>query len=153
MYAFHRLCKNDQDFVFSFNGTARARSESVSFSIASVLVNSISFIKDSDKKFFDAEHILKLTEKFNSLNEILRIDLDKILGYAHKLYNFRVSFLSSSEVPNQIFSSESAVVDFFGVSRFFSKEDLVVITSNGPQIAIDSLRFYELLRTLGFFDE
>lgn len=152
MYALHRLCKNSQDFVFSFNGTGRSRNDAVSFALAAVVVNSISLLKDQDQKYFVGSHKDQIVSRFNSINEMIRIDIDKIIGYAQKLYSYRCSQLNSEECPNIIYSNDNAVFDFFGLSRHFSKEDLKLIHDEGPSMASDMLKFHSLMRELGFFD-
>ncbi len=154
MYSIHRLSRINQDYVFSFSGSARAKSDAFSFALAAMLVNSISFVKTEGVTLINPlEHRDNLIQSFNNVNEILRIDIDKVLEYAQKLYNYRSSMLNTQESPRPILSQETSVMDFFGITMYFSKEDLSLIMENANQIATDTLSLQSLLKELGVIEQ
>ncbi|HXQ32689.1 MAG TPA: hypothetical protein VN843_01580 [Anaerolineales bacterium] len=149
MYALHRLTKDSQDFVFSFTGTANGRKDSTSLAIAAVLVNSICFIKNPEENLLVGEGEKRIIHVLNDINEMIRIDPDSIMGYVRKLYQYRRSLLVPLESPHVVYDKPSAVLDFFGITKYFTKEDLFTITDEGVKISFLQLKFQFLFRELG----
>lgn len=152
-YAFHKLCKIDQDYAFSFQGTARARSDAFSIALAAVVVHNL---EKNDCVIIDrqASHIFMekgVELSLSSLNEMFRIDLDKIMGYAHKFYNLRCSQIDWAGWIIQP-SKKTALLDFFGITRYFSPEDLCTIEEHVESITTDIMRLQSLLDATGFFE-
>lgn len=148
MYALHRLCKISQDFVFSFNGTARAKSDAFSISLASVIAGSIDLIKVDDVGKLD-----QFINRLGPISEVLRINVEKVSEYLRKFYQLRKSYAKGLESPSVILSKETSHSDFFGISMYFSKDDLKIIEDEGVQITADMLSLKGLMQELGFFNE
>lgn len=147
--ALHRLTNNSQKFLNTFIGSNRARSDAFSIAIASALVNGLITTKDcTPTGLFSNECELKLVNALGRLNEMLRLDADKVLGYTAKLNKFmskRQDWRSGTVVTH---SEATAIEDFFGISDCFSNEDLIVIRQNANQISSDVRNLYTLFLDL-----
>ena len=150
-YAFHRLCRTTQDYVFGFSGTNRARTPAFSLILAMAIVSRLKCEPGKDEQFFDLAHRIAIVNSLSVLNETLRIDIDETLQYIRKLYRFRQHQIDHKGWINPILSPESAISDFFGISLFFSKEDTALITENATRLPIDLDKLSTLFSDLDLF--
>jgi len=105
-----------------------------------------------DEHYFVRTYGIKLVGKLNDLNEMLKLDIDKVLYYTAKLYQYRQSQTCWNGWMNVVHSKETAIADFFGITRFFSKEDLAIIEKDHVSILTDILNLTQLTTEIGFFD-
>lgn len=166
LYAMHRLCKNSQDYVSSFIGTSRARSDGFSLALACVLMTGLELGKITEAKTInistpapvqdaDVDGVVTqgpVVTRLTSLNEIFRLDPDKVLEYAKKFYKYRLEQLSWSGWVNVIHNDERAVSDFFGITKFFSQADMDLIKAEGDKITHDIMNLNQLFNELGIFN-
>ncbi len=151
MYALHRLTRSSQDFASSFIGNSRSRSLGFSLAIAYVLANTVSVNKEQGHEFFSGPHRQEILSKLSVVNEIFRIDHDKVLDFAKKILSYRQTQAEGTAVIS-LNSQESSIFDFFGLTRVFSLEDLKVISDNYKTISVDIIKLNDLFSQLGILD-
>lgn len=150
-FAYHRLSRTTQDYLFGFSGTNRARTPAFSLTLALALISRLKCEPGQDGSTFDMVHRTVVVSQLSILNEMLRIDVDEIIGFMRKLYKFRQHQVDHKGWVNPIVSKESAIMDFFGISLFFSKDDLKLIEDNSMKITIDLSKLECLFVDLAMF--
>lgn len=81
------------------------------------------------------------------VNELAPIDIECVKAYAQKFFTLRHNNAYSAQAVFA-FRKNSAIVDFFGISRAFSPEDIQVIEANSEQISTHVNGFRILLEEL-----
>ena len=127
-----KLSSSSLSFVSKLTTNNTSRAMSTSIALGRTLSNSLTLPSspvDNPLQYFKIQNQLNLESLISTINEIVIIDTNAVLDYATKFYEYR--YASVHPTPHVIaLNKQSAIADFFSISKHFSKECLSVIESN-----------------------
>jgi len=127
-----KLSKASQDFISNLAMTGKSRSLETSLALARVLANSMSVPStpvESPVIYFKTTYQISIEEQLSNINEIVVLDIQTILDYALKFFQFKY-FTVHSDSHVLALNCETAIVDFFKISKVFDQEALKAIQEN-----------------------
>lgn len=153
MIILSKLSKTSQDFLFSFNGTAKGRTPEIAMALATALVSNIDATSHDAGRFASEDYIKSTILKLSSLNEFVRISPDEVSYRYRRLAEAKLSLCRKQEYIFPVVSSCSSVEDFFGLNRFLSENDIELIKTKGNEIYKAASLFLTLFNELNFFND
>jgi len=129
MYGILALKKESQDFISRINVSNLSRSKSISLAIAKALSNSLSLpvtAVDNLSSYLNMEHTVTINSLLSAINEFLPIDVETIKDYIKRFYTFRYNLVHANKYTIAL-NEETAIVDFFGISKSFDPDTLSLI--------------------------
>lgn len=152
-YNLSKLSKESQDYIFSFTGTNRSKTPAFSIALACLVSIEMKNDKTDINGTVDYSKMINLPGSLSTINELLRIDYDTVIDYARKFCSYRKWVENERYWLNVIHSDDSAITDFFGISKYFSEADLIVIKSEARNISKDVLMLTRLFKELSIFKD
>lgn len=154
-HSLYKLTRNSQDFLFSFGGNNRSRSVAFSFAVAAAVSVHLCPDPASPDEDFRVHRRLDLVSRLSTLNEMIRLDVDQIVGFSDKIFRFQQGLTSMVAGECRLFScltsQKTAVEDLFGISRYFTTEDLNALKENAQQFYQDRLALLQLFADIDLF--
>lgn len=144
-----KLTSKSQMYLSALTSSNRSRSKEVSIAIARIVSNRFSIpvgVQDITA-YYNTQVRLELEAMVNSLNNLVVLDIQSILDYSAKFYNFR--YLSACpSVHILAVNNQTAVVDFFSISRIFDEAFLKILSEHAVCITEATLRFSDILEEI-----
>lgn len=126
MFSITKLSTDSQQFVSELSTSMKSRSKEASLAIARVLSDKAlmpSSPVEDIVTFYRTNCQLDMEAKVSEINELMVIDTKQVLDYCQKFFMLRYSFMAPKDAIFA-FNSETAVEDFFGISRQFDRETI-----------------------------
>lgn len=144
MYAISKLSPISQGFLNSLISSGRSRSKEVSLALARVLNSSVSVpgnVIEDPVGFYRTQHKVNVDAMIGRLNELIVIDIDAISDYCQKYFMYRYTTVNLDR--NVLaFTKDTAVEDFFNISRYFDSSTMVVLRSD-PLFIVSVMQGFE----------
>lgn len=137
MFSITKLGQVSQAFVAEMSMNNKSRSLQSSLALAKVLTFNATLPSSpvGDAVSFYRTHVqLEAETKVNSINEIMVLDVKVVMDFCMKLYMLRYQ---SAHPSCHVFSfnKETAVEDFFGISRAVDPATITVIKGDPATLA------------------
>lgn len=150
MYQILTLSSDSQKFISELTSGNKTRTLPVSIAIARVIANEVilpSTEVDNITTFFNVQAGIDCSKYVSDINEILPIDSQCIMDLIVKFYNYRYN---SAYPCSHILAvkKETAIVDFFRISKVFDETTLDVIKENCVQLTELVAKFLKLITEL-----
>jgi hypothetical protein len=145
-----RLNSDDQKFLLKFNQVARTPQASIA--LAKLLANVVTLPStgcNSITEYYRQQCLDTVLDSVNTINESSIIDIDTVLDLTLRFYQFRASYIYP-KISNVAVCNETAIEDYFGISRFISKDHIQCIIDNVLQITVLMNGLSEVLKSLGY---
>lgn len=142
--------RNITDFIGDIVSSNKGRSKLVSLSLARALVDRFSVPTekvDVIELYFYSNYKTIVVEATCKVNETFVVNKDEILDFACKLYCYRC-YQSLPSSTMLYITPETAVEDFFGITKVLSKDMIDTIKEHNSQITKYVIRFTEILRAM-----
>ena len=130
--AFARLSPNAQKDLEFLSSSGRTRSKLFSLVIAKIIADSehMPTVELEDiRNYFNMSIRMSTIKKLSAINEMLTLDADLIETYIYKFYCLRYSFINPPDTVACL-DPENVLMDFFGISNFISKDDVVELNKD-----------------------
>lgn len=147
MYLITKLSQTTVNYMNGLGSTNASRSVPVTLSVARVIADSLSLPSskvDSIHEFYSDSFLQEVNVTVSMINEIVVIDTNGVLDLVEKLYQARYSVAFGDVLPF-LRSAETAVLDFFGISKTVEDGMSKVIAENAALINEAVLRFKQLI--------
>lgn len=150
MYAITKLSANSQAFVAQMSSLNLSRSNTVSLALAKALTFCVQLpsteVTDIEA-FFRTQIQLGIEAKIAAINELIVLDVKSVQDYALKFYKMRYQ---AAHPTCHVFSfnKETAIEDFFGITRVFDSLTLNVIKENPGDLASYINKFKAIVEEL-----
>lgn len=144
------LSKPNMDFIVTVSNTGTSKTMPASFALAKVLN---SFMQLPSEKIEDITYHFRNTYRIeaesiiSNINEICLLDRKTVLELTEKLYMFRYAMARGDDVLIAM-KPETAIIDTFKLSTYFSEQDLKDITSNCCFLTECYNRFKQIIEEL-----
>lgn len=142
-----KLDKNTSDFISTLVTKGEQKSKLVSISLAKALADKLALpceAVDCIDLHFSMQCKTFVCEAIANINEIVSINKEETLDYAKRFYKFRYNQLVVTDIVPFI-NKETAVEDFFGISKVFSQDMLDIIKDQNVTVTSYINRFNDLL--------
>lgn len=129
MFAITKLSAQSQDFVSMMTQGAKSRTLQSSLALAKVLSTNLcvpSAPVDDIAQYFRTQCQIDVEATVNCVNEIMVVDVKTVMDFVGKFYRLRYCMAHPS-CHVFAFSKETAVEDFFGITREFDVASLTAI--------------------------
>jgi len=148
-YELTKLSNQSQMYIGFISSNLQSRSKAVSLAIARVLASKLTLPSEATDitAFYNTQHRITVEGLINRLNSLVVLDVNTVLDYTKKFYQFRYEALYPSQHVLAI-NKESAVCDFFKISKMFDCAVLDVIKNEGTIITEANMRFTQILNEL-----
>lgn len=142
MYQITKLCPRAQQFINELSGNNSSRSTIVSLAIARLMSRKLPIPSSETElmSFFNLQVRLDLEKQLSDLNEVVAIDIQTIVDFTIKFYQFRYENVYPTKTL-MAFKPETAVLDIFKITKFFDKEVLEAISSDCEKLSRYILEF------------
>lgn len=128
-FAISKLGKSSQEFVSTMTRNAKSRSLTASLALARVLANQLplpSSPVDNIQQYYQVQCRIGVEGKLGTINELMLVDFKLVLEMVEKFFRLRYN-MAHPPVTVFTFKAETAVEDFFGISRDFDQATLEAI--------------------------
>lgn len=126
------LSKESNQLINEIFSNGKSRSTEVSFSIAYAVANQLLIPTtkvDNVLDFYNQNNKDRISEFLNVINETIILDIDVIKELTLNLYQYRYNTVyARSNVLAMV--CETAVEDFFGISKFINKDVLSILKAD-----------------------
>jgi hypothetical protein len=150
MFAITKLSKVSQDFINRLVSNNKSRSPEVSLAIAKVLTVQLPIPSSPVEDvctYFKTTNQIEIEATLNSINELAIIDVNMILDYCLKFFMVRYNLAYPSKHV-LVFNTDTAVIDFFGISRYIDPATLALIGAECVGLTESVNRFNQLIEEL-----
>ncbi len=137
-------------FVGEMNSSNQSRSNETSLAVAKVLTNCVVLPSSevTDIELFYRTHVqMDLENKLNAINELIVLDTKTVLDYSLQLYKLRYQAANPSCYVCA-FNKETAIEDFFGISKVMSINTLATVKNSPAVLAVYINKFNSLVNDL-----
>ena len=137
MYAVTKLSPSTQSFVSSMMQLNKSRSIQASMAIAKVISNKMNLPSapvENVTEYYRGQCQIDADNLINDLNEIVMVDVKSVRDICSKMFEQRYRAAHPSDVVFT-FNKESAIEDFFGITRTFDKSSLDAIKEDPIKLA------------------
>lgn len=148
-YNITKLPQNTQTFIAGLSSMNKSRQLPVSIALARLIANHLplpSAEVECIETLYNTQHAVEVQLQLGSLNELILIDIDTVNELIKKFYSFRYNNVYSCD--HLLLRRETAVLDFFKVTKYFDEVSIKCIDENHSYIAELTLRFIELFECL-----
>lgn len=126
------LSKESNQLINEIFSNGKSRSTEVSFSIAFAIANQLLIPTtkvDNIIDFYNQNNKNQINGFLNQINETIILDIDIIKELILNIYQYRYNTIySRSNVLAMV--CETAVEDFFGISKFINKDALTILKTD-----------------------
>lgn len=146
-----KLDKETSDFIASLVTKGEYKSKLVALALAKAVSIGMQLppepVEDAGLHF-SMVHKQKVITAAIAVNELITIDIDEVIELAKKffIYKYNVMFYDF-QVP--YVNKDTAVEDFFGISRVFGKDVTDIITEHNSKLTMYVNRFISVIERLG----
>ena len=137
-------------FVAELVNQGNQKSKLVSLALAKALSTALPVPTEcSDHPDVDFSRQFKpmLTQKIVLINELLLVDIDETIELAKQFYVYRHNCVFCCD-PIPYLHQDTAVLDFFGISKVFSPDTLTVIAEHNSKLTCYVSKFCNILDKL-----
>lgn len=145
-----KLSKNSQVFVSSFTSIGTSRSLEVSIALARVLVQDASVPSEPVEDIqahFRVQGLDYFNKMLDKINSFMSLDLNTVYDMALRFYSVRYNMAHYGRRV-AAFNKETALEDFFEISRSFDKSTIDFIRNNSTKLATLVNEFCGLVQDL-----
>ncbi len=138
MFTITKLSSSSQLFISTLMQLNKSRSIQASLALAKVFVNRLNLPSspvEDPLGYYRAQCQMEIENELNSLNELIVLDIKTIRDYCTKMFQQRYNAAHPSSVVFT-FNKETAIEDFFGITRVFDKATLDAIKEDPPKLAM-----------------
>jgi hypothetical protein len=135
-YLFTRLTPASMEFVNFLNNGHRSRTHVSSFAIAKaccdtlpIPVTPVEYITG----YFKSMHYIAIRDLVSSINELVVLDHELVMEYINRLYEFKYNTVHACNDMAPMTTNQLA--DVFGISIYFDKDTIDLISGNSALIA------------------
>lgn len=150
MFAITKLGPQSQGFITELSSLNASRSMASTLALARALTLCSNLpatpVEDVDA-FFRTHVQLDLETTLSTINELTVVDIKSVLDYALKFYKARYNSAHPSCFV-YTFTCETAIEDFFNISRTIDAAALKVIRDEAPVISVRLNKFIKLIEEL-----
>lgn len=127
-----KLDKSAQDFILGLANTNLGMNPSTTVALARSLAYTLPLVPAESGDVIGSyrlEHRIKVEQILSLINELIIVDIKTILTLVESFYCFRMeqAYPSANII---LISQETAVSDFFKISKYFSKDNLAIIAND-----------------------
>lgn len=145
-----KLSSISQNFIASLALNNKSRTIAVSIALSRVLSDRFSMPSvpvENVVLYFKTQNQLELDSMVSQLNELVALDISTVINYTIKFYQYR--YHSVYPTFNIIaLNKETAIVDFFNISKYFDKGAIEVIQDGPLYITEVANKFRDVLSEL-----
>lgn len=148
-YELTKLSQQSQMYLGFIISNQVSRSKAISLVVARILASDLQLPEECADcgMFYNTQHRISVEHKLNRLNNLVILDVQTVLDYTKKFYQFRYESMYPSAHLLAV-SKESAVLDFFKISKIFDCETIKVIEENYVTINEGNMRFKQIISEL-----
>lgn len=149
MYAITKLSSKSQTLISEITAGNKSRALPVSIALARLIANKLALPTSEVEcidNFFNTQHSVVVQARLSILNDIILLDLTTVLDLIKRFYAFR--YLQISSPKHVLLKPDSAVLDFFRITRSFDIATLEAIQNNATLITELTTRFIDLIDEL-----
>lgn len=132
MFAISKLSADSQAFITRMVSSGRTRSKEVSLAIARVLTRGATIPSNAVEDpigLYRTQMKIQMESLISQVNEFIVIDTEAVSDFCLKFFMYRYN--AAHMGPNVLaFDKETAVEDFFGISKNFDKETLAALKND-----------------------
>ena len=132
MFQITKLSPTSASFLAQLSLSGKSRSMQVSIALGRVLADSLSIPStpvDSIVTLYNTQYRLNVEETISSINEICILDTKQVLDHTLKFYTYRYNVCNPEKII-LAFNKETAIADFFKISKVIDNESLKVISED-----------------------
>lgn len=147
MFSITKLRADSQAFLAEMSNSNQSRTQVSSIALAKVLTfsSTIPTTAVEDIEAFFRTHVqLEIEELINCINELMVLDVKLVLEYCLAFYKVRYQAAHPTYYVFS-FNKETAVEDFFGISRIVSSATIALIKENPSIIATRINKFKAMI--------
>lgn len=129
MFQITKLSPASANFLAQLSLSGKSRSTQASIALGRVLADSLSIPStpvDSIVTIYNTQYRLQVEEIISSINEICLLDVKQVLDFTLKFYTYRYNICNPEKII-LAFNKETAIVDFFKISKVIDNESIKVI--------------------------
>ena len=142
-----KLDKETTTFVAELVNQGNQKSKLVSLALAKAIATKLpplTIFSDYPEVDFARLHKVELTQKIIRVNELVLVNVDETLDLVKKFYIYQYNLHHSvNAVP--YLHKDTAVCDFFGISKVFSPDILELITDSHSKLTYYISKFTNIL--------
>ena len=149
-YIIAKLSPSSRAFVDELINNSSGRQKPTCMALARTLAyqaNLPNIDQENFASFYLSQTQPDLLERVYQINELAPIDIECVKAYLEKFFKFRYMNAYSGRAVFA-FRKETAIVDFFGISRVLSPEDIAIIAENSELISTRVNSFRSMLEEL-----
>lgn len=148
-YELTKLSQQSQMYLGGIISNQTSRSKAISLVIARILASDLQLPEECADcgMFYNTQHRITVEQKLNRLNNLVILDVQTVLDYTKKFYQFRYESMYPSAHLLTV-CKDTAILDFFKISKIFDCETLKVIQDNHVAINEGNLRFKQIVSEL-----
>jgi hypothetical protein len=150
MFAITKLTAASQAFLAEMAATNGSRSAASSIALAKALTFCVNLpsspIEDIDA-FYRSQIEFDLQTKISTINEIMLLDVKTVQDYCMKFYMLRYQ-TAHPGCRVFCFNTETAVEDFFGITRCFDSATLTLVKENAAILTNRVNKFRDMIDQL-----
>jgi len=132
----YNLSKESDEFLNNLSMGLRPRSFVTTIAISKALADSCALPTskvDDINAIFKVSEFIRVSNLLSSINERAFIDIENILVYTLKFYEFRY-MIAYPRAKIYCLNKETAVTDFFGLNKILDEEAIDIIKNNSLEI-------------------
>lgn len=145
-----RLGSEQRDFLLSITQSGESRKTLVSVAIAKLITDKLALPGTETNNpvlYFNNQFGVEIYNALSNLNEVAPINVDEIRDLAAKLYVTRHN-VAFPQATCYVRSNDSAVADFFRISRTIDDATLKAIAEGGKRLMVIYNNYVEIVTTL-----
>lgn len=152
-YQMTRLSPAHRDFLLTITQSGESRKTVVSIAIAKLITDKLALPGTESNNpvlHFNNQFGIEIYNSLSQLNEVAPINVDEIRDIAAKLYVARHN-VAFPPVACYVRGNDTAIADFFRISRSIDNELLTVIAESGRRLMVIYNNYAEIVVALGIF--
>ena len=146
-----KLSAESQAFINNIASGGRGASKEVSIALARAVAYSLPLEIPTESSeiagLYRNQRRGKVEEVISYINEVVSLDVNSVLSYTEKFYSHRLE-VATLNSPVLALKSETAVVDFFKIGKYFDPDMLTVLAGDPVFITGTTNQFTNLLKQL-----
>lgn len=145
-----KLDNETTQFVAELVNQGNQKSKLVSLALAKAISSQLpapSECSDHPDLDFSRQFKSMVTQKIVLVNELFLVDIDETLEIIKQFYVYRHNCIYSCD-PIPYLHQDTAVLDFFGITKVFSPDTIKVIAENNSKLTCYVNKFCNILEKL-----
>ncbi len=146
------LDKDAQAFILGLSNANLGRNKLTSIALARSLAYKLPILEsgyngENASATFKLEHRIKVEQQLSAINELVVIDIPAVLALAESFYCYS-DCVAKGESVVILTNKETAVLDFFKITKFFPNDVIEVISEDPAQLSKMCNSFASILKQL-----